>query len=98
MPGRTWRFAQQLLPRLSCAGPVWAAERRGGQCGRLLGSGSGGAATMTQLRQGSGLPGRPEGAEGAYLRILSITDTYSLHYFPHVVQVSGRSRLTRPPR
>jgi len=53
---------------------------------------------MTQLRgvtttsTNSRLPGRPQGAKGAYLRLISITDTYTLHNFPHVVQAVREAR------
>lgn len=33
---------------------------------------------------------------GAYLRLISITDTYTLHNFPHVVQVWPTAPLVNP--
>lgn len=58
---------------------------------------------MTQLQneeQRGPIPGRPAGAEGAFLRVLCITDTYTLHNFPHVVQAAreAKAEAARDPR
>jgi hypothetical protein len=86
MPLRASSLGQVLRRRLPI--PFLGIGSTGaGNCWR---SASTPAGIMTQLQneeERGPIPGRPAGAEGAFLRVLCITDTYTLHNFPHVVQV-----------